>query len=490
MSRPIHSFKTSSVQDSRSHSKTPLQRVLRRVRKAGELIAHAGRTVFVAAMVFAPWAYGCTRQAQMQQLDWILFISGAFLAVGLVLGAKVRLAWIPVVFTIVLLAYGWASFAIPKYYADLVLWEQPWLEDWLDPLAVYATANNPLALRTMINLSAILVGFLVAIDVWSHPEWRLRCARIVAISAVVFAVYGILQRSTGFLQLMSENGRVPLSFAMYRYWGNAGAFLNLVWPLTGAWAIRSFRRHGANSFVFLGWLLATFTIYGACFINISKAGNMLALGGLLLMLPVVGVFLFRVRKGKREGRRISWKPTLIAGALLLLVAGSLATMLPWQRWEVLAKQLEGNGEPRAIAYQQWWKAVEDGGLLGFGPGSFDSVNRRYVEDIPAIKNIPWWVAHQDYLQTLVEWGVAGGSIWFALIGLSFFILLVRLVVDWFRAAGSDPDPAAIPRATWIGAALLAISLILLHASVDFPLQIASTQLYFAWWGALAWARLV
>lgn len=458
---------------------------LGKIRAGGDALANTGRAIFVIALVFAPWAYGCTRAFHVTILGYILFTAGAFLAIGGLVGWRVRVPIIPSILCLMLAIYGWAAILSPGYLGSLVLTTPEWASPILDGIANLRTRNNDMAFIIMTNLSAMLVGFMIAIDVWSHRVWRLRCAKIVAISAVTFALYGILQRTTGFLQLSSSDGDHLLSFATYRYWGNAGSFLNLVWPLIGALALRAMRLHGANSPKFLAWAIAACLTFSACFINVSKAGNALAAGGLLLAAILLGTFALR----RFHTIRISWKTVLILIIPVFAILGSLVALVPWDRWENLSTRLEDGKEYRLLAYPQWIKALDDSGMYGFGPGTFDSINRVYVKDIPGLRNLAWWVAHQDYLQTLIEWGYIGGAIWATLIGISLLVIVVRLIIYWIQSGGRSPVSGSKARAIWMAAALVAVVLTLIHASVDFPLQIPSLQLYFAWWLGIAWAKL-
>src|SRR5207302_2014599 len=97
-------------------------------------------------------------------------------------------------------------------------------------------------------------------------------------------------------------------------------------------------------------------------------------------------------------------------------------------------------------------------------------------------------AHNDYLQTIIEWGYLGTVLWGIVFagGLAGAALQVkgpkleRLRNDLKSRLGSDPFV--------LGCLVLAISGALLHAVVDFPLQIASIELYVAVLLGLCWHR--
>jgi O-antigen ligase len=78
----------------------------------------------------------------------------------------------------------------------------------------------------------------------------------------------------------------------------------------------------------------------------------------------------------------------------------------------------------------------------------------------------WDLAHNDYLQTLSEWGVIPF--------LSFVALLCGAVTRGFLL-WHRPDGSSTALLGLCGA--LSLSGVLLHAWVDFPLQIPSIQLF-------------
>ena len=88
----------------------------------------------------------------------------------------------------------------------------------------------------------------------------------------------------------------------------------------------------------------------------------------------------------------------------------------------------------------------------------------------------WSQLHQDYLQTLIEWGLVGA------------ILLAVPAWAAFSPSSFRPPANLIPadQATFYCAGL-AVVITLLHAGVDFPLQVASLQLYVIAYLAFLWS---
>ena len=94
--------------------------------------------------------------------------------------------------------------------------------------------------------------------------------------------------------------------------------------------------------------------------------------------------------------------------------------------------------------------------------------------------LPVQFAHQDYLQTLTEWGWLGGIAWAVLVFGGLGVSLTRLRTARLR-------PCTIEEGLLAGA-WVALAGVMIHALVDFPLQIPSIQLYTAVLVGITWSR--
>jgi len=122
--------------------------------------------------------------------------------------------------------------------------------------------------------------------------------------------------------------------------------------------------------------------------------------------------------------------------------------------------------------------VSDSGLWGFGPGNFEITFPHYTYALDNKVAGVWEYAHEDYLQTLIEWGWIGAAVW----TIPFFGGMIAGLRTYWRERGglSSADR------TLLFTTLLSLLGVALHASVDFPLQIASLQLYVAVFLGMAW----
>jgi len=105
----------------------------------------------------------------------------------------------------------------------------------------------------------------------------------------------------------------------------------------------------------------------------------------------------------------------------------------------------------------WW---------GAGPGQFDAEFSLYRP--PTVQNRPVYV-HNDYLNTLCEWGVAGMAIIAAACGL----LYGGARNSWraVRKTSSEPGPPRSDKAAFLMGALIGLLTLLLHSIVDFNMHI-------------------
>jgi hypothetical protein len=260
-------------------------------------------------------------------------------------------------------------------------------------------------------------------------------------------------------------------FALYRYHGNAGAFLNLVWPLILVFTRRAYTPTVSVARKIM-WTFSTLACGGALFLNASKAA--LVIGLLILPWP----FMTRLMRLKR-------KSLLILGActLLLIVAGLGLSSLLAQEAAIQritnTSEISSSFDGRVEAYQQYLNALPEVGLFGFGPGLFQIAFPYQTSPLGNMSVALREYAHEDYLQTVIEWG------WF---GSLWWVLLVA--GGLYRAIRTYAQRELFPSKTdrhLILAAILGVCGTLAQALIDFPLQVPSIRLFFLVLLALCWA---
>jgi hypothetical protein len=135
----------------------------------------------------------------------------------------------------------------------------------------------------------------------------------------------------------------------------------------------------------------------------------------------------------------------------------------------IASQFMGD---RRLADATCMRMIPEAGLFGFGPGTWSRTYYHFTTD-PLLRTFFLYVqfAHEDYLQTIVEWGVLGAGAW-------GWIVFGGLKSGFSRLARFRRECQEISREEGIVlGAVMGVAGVLLHALIDFPLQIPSIQLY-------------
>ncbi len=464
--------------------------------KVGGSFILAARVAYLALILFAAANFGLTRPSGILIFNYsmgatvLLWLFGSAMA-----GRKPRVGWLPFLIVFAILIMGWfTTVAGLLESADTDTSEWP---DWLEDLLIACGTYDPaLSLASMFRCTVLLGAFLMAVDLFAAPPWGKRLVLSVCLAGVGVVGFVFLQKLTGnLLMLKSLDGRIPLSFGPYRYWGNAASFLNLIWPVLAAIALHTGMRHARG---WSAWMAAAILVFSALYINISKAGQALGIVGLALF----GSFalLYILRRKRLSLATFPWQTAAVITVLTLLLAVILFFGVQWSRWDRLQSQGLQQNE-RLVAYRYFIKILPDAGWTGCGPGTFQRVYMHYVGNDPVMHRTPFWVAHQDYLQTLVEWGYIGTILWGALLVPGALMLAGRCFRPSRNGMTTEPGYAfdlmdklhsffrAVPDSSTPliqGGVLIAIILTALHAGVDFPMQIESLQFYFLIWIALGW----
>lgn len=261
------------------------------------------------------------------------------------------------------------------------------------------------------------------------------------------------------------------NFAFYKYHGNAGAFLNLVWPLTLVFARRAFERPTGMP-VQLMWALGAIISGLAFFFNASKAALVIA----LLILP----WPFWTSLKQMERSRLA---LLMIGGLLLIGGASVLSLgmakeTAFQRLtEVSNVSISAQG--RWDAYGQYLDYLPNVGLGGIGPGQFSLAFPYQDSPLGNIEEGLREYAHEDYLQTLIEWGWCG-ALWWAL------LIFGGLYRAWSVYRRRQEFSSKTDRHLLLGC-MIGIGGVLVHALFDFPLQVASIRLFFFLLLAICWS---
>ena len=438
----------------------------------------ASRWVFFAALVYAPWAYGATTSASINITNWVLVVALALWGVELLTsGRRPDLPPFLLILTAALICLGgWMVLnAKSMYDPEFSLFVQ--LRNFASPLTGSVDYANSAA---WMLRGALLVGTILFVsDVSQSSRWLLRLWYVIGLVGGSISFLGLLQKATGAQMIFWQPPPPPeygvtTFFATYFYHGNAGAFLNLVWPMSAGLVIRTFTSQSRPGMRALWTIVFIITITGVL-ANTSRMAQVVA----LVLLIVIGVHF-----GPGLLRRLpgAQKSVGIAGALALvfaLIALAQATHLeqPLNRWQSVSEHLPTDA--RWQASRVALSALPGAGFFGFGPGTFRVVFPGYNIESGHVVPGSWRFLHEDYLQTVIEWGWLGSSLW----ALLFFGGLTVGIRSYHRYATRDWIPR---RRVMQSLAIIALAGVAMHALVDFPFQIESIQLYIATYLGVCW----
>lgn len=441
----------------------------------GRLLTNTPRWIFLAALVFAPWAYGCTRPWSIAALTAMML---AVVALWLLdcLGRRRRpvVPWPLWASALFLLAQGWIAIVNPQGAYDRVnLVFMP-----LKQIVPFAPGviDRVDAIPALLRQSGLLGIVCFVADLARRPAWRARVWGTMALTGISIVLCGLFMKIAG-IHIASYKDPTDIGwngFALYFYHANAGAYINLVLPLVAGLAALAFLQphaHGRRAL----WLPGTILCIAGAVASLSKGAMVISL------LLLVVLLAWYVRRARENGVF-----DLAPGALGATVIGAVVVIgamvfLSWPglvtRWGELGRSGLTAQNPRLLTYTVCARMFGDSGLWGFGPGNFAIAFPHYTRDLgKAIAGV-WIYAHEDYLQTVVEWGCIGAIFW-AVIFFGAFVLGWRTL---------RTVPLSEPDSVLLTMALLSLAGVATHALFDFPLQIASLQLYTATLLALCWA---
>lgn len=426
---------------------------------------------FLAAFFYAPLAFGGTTPETVRTLDWLLVHGFLLWLCVLVLERRrprlPRWFWIP---GMVLGLIGLAHCMNPVSFVDPTFGDLQRLEN---PIGFLPGSVDAASTRSaLVHLAALFLAGLALCDALACSQVRWLLFRTVALAGLVIAVIGIYQKATG-AEAMLWSGPKRFGenfFAAFRYHANAASFLNLSWPAALAVWLRSHLIRSGSLASSLD-LCVFFLLSAAVFVNSSKAGQILGIVGLILAAWRFRAEISIPTTSRTGAIVIGLFLVLLAGVLIL--PGLLGAISKWKEFAADGGSLVG----RLYAYRACLGAVADAGFFGHGAGTFRLVfpyhTLEYEDQIWGY----WYHAHQDWLQTLIEWGWLGFCLWALIFGGALRRLFVRC--SWSSKSGQRELSASV--------ALLALLLVLVHALVDFPLQIPALQWLVVFYLAIGWS---
>lgn len=328
----------------------------------------------------------------------------------------------------------------------------------------------------------------------SYP-WVIKwIAKAIFWTGTAVALLGLVQRWTAaegifWSESLSFKDRT-LFFGTYRSPGIASAYLNITLAL-GLSLILTWKRRGEKS----GWQIAKRLAHATSLIVIfcgvmeagSKAGMVF---GLLTVLLWVLLNARSISKGLRNlatmlpgGSTLERNIIVVVFSMIIVLSGLSFSNTVMERWQDAHESGYSTLDERAKTNALQFKMMNDPewGALGFGVGSFYPLFHYFDKANGDVIKGTMVYAHNDHLQTLVEWGWFGGALFVFIIGGGGLLLVLGIYVDRTRYARKD--------VILMRGCTIALLVLLLHATVDFPFQIESIAVTFSVLLGVAWRRI-
>ena len=417
---------------------SPARKPSRTFREKADRVCERGILwAVVAILVWGPLAYGAVRvnpdSTEGAHLYGLLVIQG-LTALAAVLWVvrfftqqPFRLLWPPIC---------WAVLAFVMY-------------------AIFRCSEAELAYAARQNLRCVILYgtlFFVIVNNLNRRE-------SATVAAVALIAVGLGESCFALYQFMTHYARVwavvkPAGYALrgsgtYVNPNSFAGFTEMVLPLALAYTVMG--RFSATVKVLLGY--SALVMMAGIMVSQSR-------GGITAMGVAVGAFcvvlLFQPDYWRRGAIALG----------VLAVAGAVLT----QQFGAVEERFEGGlidkGDGRVFYWMAAERIFQEHPWLGAGPGSF-----RYLYPMSAdvyAQAVPK-DAHNDYLNTLCEWGLAGFAIVMAALGL----LLAGVIRIWpyVKRGSGDLGSKNSSRAAFVLGASLGLLAILIHSVVDFNMQV-------------------
>ena len=393
----------------------------------------------LATLVFGPLALGAV-------YTWTFLVVQA-LAMGVFLlwlariwlGHEPKLLWPP-------LAWAMAAFVL---YA----------------VVRYFTADIEYVARLELIRVLLYACFFLAVvsNLYNQEAAEIISGTLISVAALTasYAVFQFFHHSNQVWNLTSPYpGR---GSGTYINPDHFAGFLELVLPLALAFLMAG--RIGMVTRVLLGY--AILTIIAGLAVTFSRGGWLAAAAGILLLLGSLACH-------RNHRLRALLVLLLLTGATGFFTVHFLSNSITYKR-RVANPDESGPSvldvQSRLVTWDLAVSMAKDHPWWGVGPGLFDF---RYREYRPERFQIRPEHAHNDYLELLADWGLAGGIIVFG--GIIIFIF--GLVETWphVRRAENDFGSGLSNRYAFFLGAISGLFALAVHSLVDFNLHVPANAL--------------
>lgn len=279
------------------------------------------------------------------------------------------------------------------------------------------------------------------------------------IISVTLLALGTLLSMYAIYQFLTKSGRVLWAVQYPAYLGRGSGtyicpnhlagYLEMILPLGLALTLAG--RFTPTAKVFLGY--ASLAVFAGIAVTVSRGAWVATTLGLIVFFAL----LMRQRGQRLVG--VMFLALLVGGAVFFMKNLAL-----FQRRQGMSAEVKVEFARLQLwkpAYQMW----QDHFWWGTGPAHFDARFRQYRPDDIQMRPL---YAHNDYLNTLADWGLAGALV----IAAAVLLLFWGVFQSWkFVRRANDLTTKRSNRSAFVLGAAAGLLALLAHSAVDFNMHI-------------------
>ncbi len=391
-------------------------------------------------LIYTPLALGTVHGAEFAVVQWLTVGLLALWLVRFTVNPKHRLLWIPLSWPVLV----FALYAVGRYLAADVEY---------------------VARQELLRVLVYTAVFFAVVNNLHRPETTQILGLTLIILATALSIYAVIQFFTSSDEVWSLAGQFSKP-DNYRKRGsgtflspnNLAGYLEMVLPIAIAFMVTG--RFSLVQKIFLGY--ACLVIFAGLSVTISRGGW---LGG---GLSLVVLFYYLVRQ------RDYWRRALL---VVVFLGGIFAFF--WLKAELSPNRSDGferAHEIEDVRFKLWGPALDmwlDHFWFGVGPNHFNERYRQYRAADPDTQIQPDR-AHNDYLNTLSDWGLVGAVLVAACWGVFYF----QVFRSWrpVQRLPNEPSARRSNRSAFFLGGAVGLFALLVHAVVDFNFHVPANAL--------------
>jgi len=385
--------------------------------------------VVLGILAWGPLAFGGTPRFSFVVIQCLTVVAAVLWAARIWTQRPFRLLWPPMCWAV--LVFCLYALARCRWVEVEFVGRHEWVRVLVYGTLFFVVVNNLNRKNSAacVSLALIAVGFCVAL-----------------LAIYQFATHSM--RIWGLARPEQYLGRAAGTFINPNH---LAGFLGLMTPLALAYTVMG--RFSPTVKVLLAY--SAVTMLAGVAVSLSR-------GGVVAVAVSLAVFCLVLL-----AQRDFWRPALVTLVLLIAVGVGLVSQTTSleKRLDAVLNH-EPDGDLRPAFWQGAWRLFARDRAWGIGPGHFDiefpSVRPVVVQQRPEY-------AHNDYLNTLCEWGVVGTAV----IGAACGFLYAGVFKAWrgVRKASNEFGSRTSDRAAFVVGASVGVLSVMVHCLVEFDMQI-------------------